>query len=266
MNAPPAAAAAIADPLVIGGRAFSSRLVVGSGKYRDFAQTRAAAVAAGAQIVTVAVRRVNLGQESGENLLDYLPPSEFTILPNSAGCFTAADAVRTLRLGRELLDGAPLVKLEVLGDKETLFPDVGQTLIAAEELARDGFSVMAYTSDDPIVALELEKRGCAAVMPLASLIGSGMGVVNPHNLRLIIERASAPVIVDAGVGAPSDAAAAMEMGCDGVLTNTAIAKAGDPVRMAAAMKAAVVAGRNAHLAGIMPRAGYAARASSPPKD
>lgn len=251
------------SPLVIGGREYASRLLVGTGKYADFDQTRRAVEASGAEIVTVAVRRTNIGQEAGEpSLLDALPPDKFTILPNTAGCYDAASAVRTLKLARELLDGASLVKLEVLGDKATLYPDVAQTLEAARELVADGFAVMAYTSDDPVVARELENIGCAAVMPLASLIGSGMGIVNPHNLRTIIENASAPVIVDAGVGAPSDAACAMEMGCDGVLTNTAIALSSDPVRMAAAMQKAVEAGRDAYCAGIMPRR-HAASPSSP---
>lgn len=235
----------MADCLRIAGRDYASRLLVGTGKYRDFDETRAAVDASGTQIVTVAVRRTNIGQDAGEpSLLEALPPNQFTILPNTAGCYDAAAAVRTLKLARELL-GASLVKLEVLGDEKTLFPDVVQTLAAARELVADGFDVMAYTSDDPIVARELENIGCAAVMPLASLIGSGMGIVNPHNLRIIIENAQVPVIVDAGVGTVSDAAIAMELGCDGVLMNTAIAKARMPVRMAAAMRLAVEAGREA---------------------
>ena len=263
MNAP-AAPAALADPLVIAGRAYSSRLLVGTGKYRDFAQTRAAVVASGAQIVTVAIRRTNIGQEANApSLLDALPPSEFTYLPNSAGCYTADDAVRTLKLARELLDGHALTKLEVLGDANTLFPNVRETLKAAERLVADGFQVMVYTSDDPIVARELEQIGCVAIMPLASLIGSGMGILNPWNLKLIIEQAKVPVLVDAGVGTASDAAIAMELGCAGVLMNTAIALAQDPVRMARAMKLAVEAGRDAFLAGRMPRKLYAASPSSP---
>ena len=252
------------DPLVIAGQAYRSRLLVGTGKYRDFAQTREAVVASGARIVTVAIRRTNIGQDaSAPSLLDALPPSEFTYLPNTAGCYTADDAVRTLRLARELLDGHKLVKLEVLGDKDTLFPDVRQTLAAAEALVRDGFDVMVYTSDDPIVARDLESIGCVAIMPLASLIGSGMGILNPWNLKLILDQAKVPVIVDAGVGTASDAAIAMELGCAGVLMNTAIAQAREPVRMARAMKLAVEAGREAFLAGRMPRKLYAASPSSP---
>jgi thiazole synthase len=263
MNAPETASA-LADPLVIGERAYRSRLLVGTGKYRDFAQTRDAIVASGAEIVTVAIRRTNIGQNAGEaSLLDALPPTEFTYLPNSAGCYTADDAVRTLRLGRELLDGHALCKLEVLGDSASLYPDVRQTLKAAEQLVADGFHVMVYTSDDPIVARELEAIGCVAIMPLASLIGSGMGIVNPWNLRLILEQARVPVLVDAGVGTASDAAIAMELGCAGVLMNTAIAQAQDPVRMARAMRLAVDAGRDAFLAGRMPRKTYAASPSSP---
>jgi len=262
MNAP--ADPALADPLVIAGRAYRSRLLVGTGKYRDFTQTRAAVVASGAQIVTVAIRRTNIGQEPGApSLLDALPPDEFTYLPNTAGCYTADDAVRTLRLARELLDGHTLVKLEVLGDRDTLFPDVRQTLVAAEKLVADGFQVMVYTSDDPIAARELEAIGCVAIMPLASLIGSGMGILNPWNLRLILGQAKVPVLVDAGVGTASDAAIAMELGCHGVLMNTAIALAQDPVRMARAMRLAIEAGREAFLAGRMPRKLYAASPSSP---
>jgi len=254
----------ISDPLVIGKRVFSSRLLVGTGKYRDFTQTRDAIVASGAEIVTVAIRRTNIGQNVGEaSLLDALPPTEFTYLPNSAGCHTAEDAVRTLKLGRELLDGHALCKLEVLGDSASLFPDVRQTLKAAEQLVADGFQVMVYTSDDPIVARELEAIGCVAIMPLASLIGSGMGILNPWNLRLILEQSHVPVLVDAGVGTASDAAIAMELGCAGVLMNTAIAGARDPVRMARAMRLAVDAGRDAYLAGRMPRKAYAASPSSP---
>jgi thiazole synthase len=264
MNAPLPTAVAPADPLVVAGRTFHSRLLVGTGKYRDFAQTRAAIDASGAQIVTVAIRRTNIGQDrNAPSLLDAVPPAQFTYLPNSAGCYTAEDAVRTLKLARELLDGHKLAKLEVLGDKDSLYPDVRQTLKAAETLVRDGFDVMVYTSDDPIVARELEAIGCCAIMPLASLIGSGMGILNPWNLRLILEEAKVPVLVDAGVGTASDAAIAMELGCAGVLMNTAIALARDPVRMAHAMKLAVEAGRTAYLAGRMPRKLYAASPSSP---
>jgi thiazole synthase len=264
MNAPHVPSTVPADPLLIGGRAYGSRLLVGTGKYRDFNETRAAVVASGAQIVTVAIRRTNIGQDkNAPSLLDALPPSEFTYLPNTAGCYTADDAVRTLRLARELLDGHTLVKLEVLGDKETLFPNVRETVKAAEVLIKDGFQVMVYTSDDPIVARELEAIGCVAIMPLASLIGSGMGILNPWNLKLIVAEAKVPVLVDAGVGTASDAAIAMELGCAGVLMNTAIALAREPVRMARAMKLAVEAGREAFLAGRMPRKLYAASPSSP---
>lgn len=253
-----------ASGLTIAGKTYRSRLLVGTGKYKDFAQTRAAIDASGAQIVTVAIRRVNIGQNPGEpNLLDALPTSEFTILPNTAGCFTADDAVRTLRLGRELLDGHPLCKLEVLGDPSNLFPNMPETLKAAEILVKDGFEVMVYCADDPIQAQMLEDIGCVAVMPLASLIGSGMGIVNPWNLRLIIDKLKVPVLVDAGVGTASDAAVAMELGCDGVLMNSAIALAKDPILMASAMKKAVEAGREAFLAGRMPRKYYAADPSSP---
>jgi thiazole synthase len=252
------------DSLVIAGKTYRSRLLVGTGKYRDFEQTRAAVDASGAEIVTVAIRRTNIGQEPGQpSLLDALPPSRFTYLPNTAGCYSADDAVRTLRLARELLDGHDLVKLEVLGDKETLFPNMPETLKAAATLVKDGFKVMVYCSDDPIQARMLEDLGCVAVMPLASLIGSGMGILNPWNLALIIAQAKVPVLVDAGVGTASDAAIAMELGCDGVLMNTAIALAKDPLRMARAMKLAVEAGREAWLAGRMPKKFYAASPSSP---
>ncbi len=252
------------DPLIIAGKAYASRLLVGTGKYQDFAQTRAAIEASGAEIITVAIRRTNIGQEPGQpSLLDWLPPSKYTLLPNTAGCYTAEDAVRTLRLARELLDGHDLVKLEVLGDAQTLFPDMPQTLRAAETLVKDGFKVMVYCADDPIQAKRLEEIGCVAVMPLASLIGSGMGILNPWNLRLIIDNARVPVLVDAGVGTASDAAIAMELGCDGVLMNTAIAGAQDPLLMASAMKKAVEAGREAYRAGRMPRKLYAAIPSSP---
>jgi thiazole synthase len=252
------------DRLVIAGKPYGSRLLVGTGKYRDFDETRRAIEASGAEIVTVAIRRVNIGQNAGEpNLLDVLPPSRFTILPNTAGCYTADDAVRTLRLARELLDGHSLVKLEVLGDQETLFPNMPETLAAAKTLVAEGFQVMVYCSDDPIVARQLEELGCVAVMPLASLIGSGMGILNPWNLQIILDRAKVPVLVDAGIGTASDAAVAMELGCDGVLMNTAIAKARDPVRMGRAMKLAVEAGREAWLAGRMEKKPYKASPSSP---
>jgi len=254
----------LAHSLSIAGRSYRSRLLVGTGKYKDFAQTRAAIDASGAEIVTVAIRRTNIGQNAGEpNLLDVLPHAQFTILPNTAGCFTADDAVRTLRLARELLDGRALVKLEVLGDPKNLFPNMPETLKAAETLVKEGFEVMVYCADDPIQAKLLEEIGCVAIMPLASLIGSGMGIVNPWNLRLIIDNAKVPVLVDAGVGTASDAAIAMELGCHGVLMNTAIAHAQDPLLMASAMKKAVEAGREAFLAGRMPRKYYAADPSSP---
>ncbi|MDP1610815.1 MAG: thiazole synthase [Sulfuritalea sp.] len=252
------------DRLLIAGKAYYSRLLVGTGKYKDFAQTRAAIDASGAEIVTVAIRRTNIGQEPGQpSLLDVLPPAQFTILPNTAGCYTADDAVRTLRLARELLDGHALVKLEVLGDPQTLFPNMPETLKAAATLVKDGFQVMVYCADDPIQARMLEDIGCVAIMPLASLIGSGMGILNPWNLKLIIEQSKVPVLVDAGVGTASDAAIAMELGCDGVLMNTAIAGAQDPVLMAGAMKKAVEAGRDAYRAGRMPKKYYAATPSSP---
>jgi len=251
-------------PFEIAGKVYDSRLLVGTGKYKDFAETRAAIDASGAQIVTVAVRRVNIGQNAGEpSLLDFLPPDQFTMLPNTAGCYSAIEAVRTLRLARELLDGHSLVKLEVLGDPHTLYPNMAETLAAAKTLVADGFQVMVYCSDDPIMAKQLEEIGCVAVMPLASLIGSGMGILNPWNLSLIIEKASVPVIVDAGVGTASDAAIAMELGCDGVLMNTAIAAARNPVLMASSMNKAVQAGREAFLAGRMPRKLYSATPSSP---
>ena len=264
MNAPAEALVSLDDPLVVAGRAYRSRLLVGTGKYKDFGETRRALDASGAEIVTVAIRRTNIGQNPDEpSLLDHVPPSHFTLLPNTAGCYSAEDAVRTLKLARELLDGHKLVKLEVLGDPHTLFPNVRETICAAETLVKDGFDVMVYTSDDPIAARELEAVGCVAIMPLASLIGSGMGILNPWNLRLIIEQAKVPVLVDAGVGTASDAAVAMELGCAGVLMNTAIALAKDPVLMAGAMKKAVEAGREAFRAGRMPRKLYAASPSSP---
>lgn len=252
------------DSLLIAGQPFSSRLLVGTGKYKDFQETREAIDASGAQIVTVAIRRTNIGQDPGQpSLLDVLPPNQFTYLPNTAGCYTAEDAIRTLRLARELLDGHDLVKLEVLGDPQSLYPNVVETLKAAQILVSDGFKVMVYTSDDPIVAKQLEDIGCVAVMPLASLIGSGMGILNPWNLQIIIDRLKVPVIVDAGVGTASDAAIAMELGCDAVLMNTAIAGARDPVLMASAMKKAVEAGREAYLAGRVPKKIYQASPSSP---
>jgi len=253
-----------ADPLIIAGKSYGSRLLVGTGKYRDFAQTRESIDASGAEIITVAIRRTNIGQEPGQpSLLDVLPPSHFTILPNTAGCYSAEEAVRTLRLGRELLDGHALCKLEVLGDPQTLFPNMPETLKAAATLVKDGFEVMVYCADDPIQARMLEDLGCVAVMPLASLIGSGMGILNPWNLKLIIEQSKVPVLVDAGVGTASDAAIAMELGCDGVLMNTAIAAAQDPVLMAGAMRKAVEAGREAFRAGRMPKKTYSATPSSP---
>jgi len=252
--------------LQVGARSFHSRLLVGTGKYRDFEQTRAAIVASGAEIVTVALRRTNIGQDSNQpNLLDYIPEDQFTILPNTAGCFNCEDAVRTCKLGRELLDGHALVKLEVLADQKTLFPNVVDTLKAAELLVRDDFEVMVYTNDDPIVAKQLEEIGCVAVMPLAAPIGSGMGIQNPYNILTIIENANVPILVDAGVGTASDAAIAMELGCDGVLMNTAIAEAQHPIAMATAMNYAIRAGRIAYLAGRMPKRRFAS-ASSPLQD
>jgi thiazole synthase len=252
------------DPLIIAGKTYHSRLLVGTGKYKDFAETRAAIEASGTQIVTVAIRRTNIGQNRDEpSLLDFVPPSKYTLLPNTAGCYTADDAVRTLRLARELLDGHDLVKLEVLGDPHTLYPNITETLRAAEILVKDCFKVMVYTSDDPIIAKRMEEIGCAAVMPLASLIGSGMGILNPWNLRIIIDNAKVPIVVDAGVGTASDAAVAMELGCDAVLTNSALAAAKNPVLMASAMRKAVDAGREAFLAGRMPKKLYSASPSSP---
>ncbi|MDY0038175.1 MAG: thiazole synthase [Zoogloea oleivorans] len=252
------------DLLTIAGTSYASRLLVGTGKYKDFAQTREAIVASGAQIVTVAIRRTNIGQDPNTpSLLDALPPSEFTYLPNTAGCYSADDAVRTLRLARELLDDHKLVKLEVLGDPHTLFPNMPETLKAAATLVKEGFQVMVYCADDPIQAKMLEDIGCVAVMPLASLIGSGMGVLNPWNVQLVRDAVKVPVLLDAGVGTASDAAIAMELGCDGVLMNTAIALAQDPVKMAGAMKKGVEAGREAFLAGRMPKKFYTASPSSP---
>jgi len=249
--------------LTIAGKTYNSRLLVGSGKYVDLAETKACTEASGAEIITVAIRRTNIGQNPGEpNLLDVVPPEKYTILPNTAGCYTAEDAIRTCRMARELLDGHKLVKLEVLGDEKTLFPDITATLKAAEVLVKDGFDVMVYTSDDPLIAKRLEEIGCAAVMPLAAPIGSGLGIRNPYNILTIVENANVPILVDAGVGTASDAAIAMELGCDGILMNTAIAAAKNPVLMASAMKHAVIAGREAFLAGRMPRKRFAS-ASSP---
>lgn len=251
------------DPLIIANRTFSSRLLVGTGKYKDLTETADAIGASGSQIVTVAIRRTNIGQNQNEpNLLDVISPEKYTILPNTAGCFDADSAIRTCQLARELLDGHNLVKLEVLGDEKTLYPNVTATLRSAQVLVEDGFDVMVYTSDDPIVAQELESMGCVAIMPLGSLIGSGLGLLNRHTLSLIIEQTRVPVLVDAGVGTASDAAIAMELGCDGVLMNSAIAYAKDPVLMAHAMKNAVIAGRQAFLAGRMPMRKMAV-ASSP---
>jgi len=250
-------------PLIIAGTTYSSRLLVGSGKYKDLTETKLATDAAEADIITVAIRRTNIGQDENEpNLLDVITPDKYTILPNTAGCYTAKDAVRTCQLARELLGGHNLVKLEVLGDEKTLYPNIVETLAAAQTLVDDGFDVMVYTSDDPIVAKELENIGCCAVMPLASLIGSGQGIANPANIKLIKEQANVPVLVDAGIGCASDAAKAMELGCDGVLMNSAIANAADPVLMASAMKHAVIAGRESFLAGRMMKKAYAS-ASSP---
>ena len=250
-------------PFTLAGRTYNSRLLVGTGKYKDLDETRRAIEASGAEIVTVAVRRTNIGQNPGEpNLLEVISPARYTILPNTAGCYTAEEAVRTCRLARELLDGHKLVKLEVLADQKTLFPNVIETLKAAEVLVKDGFDVMVYTSDDPIIARQLAEMGCIAVMPLAGLIGTGLGICNPYNLRIILEEATVPVLVDAGVGTASDATIAMELGCEAVLMNSAIAHAQDPVLMARAMKHAIEAGRLAWLAGRMPKKLYAS-ASSP---
>lgn len=251
------------DPLIIAGQSFNSRLLIGTGKYKDLEETRLAIEASGAEIVTVAVRRTNIGQNPDEpNLLDVISPEKYTILPNTAGCFNAVDAVRTCKLARELMDGHDLVKLEVLGDQKTLYPNVVETIKAADELVNDGFKVMVYTSDDPIVAKELESIGCVSIMPLGSMIGSGLGILNPHNINVIMEDCKVPVLVDAGVGTASEAAVAMEMGCEAVLMNSAIAGAQNPILMASAMKKAVESGREAFLAGRMPRKKYAS-ASSP---
>ncbi len=251
------------DSFMLAGVSYHSRLLVGTGKYKDMEETRLAIEASGAQIVTVALRRTNIGQNPGEpNLLDVISPDKYTILPNTAGCYTAEDAVRTCRLGRELLGGHKLVKLEVLADQKTLFPDVAETYIAAELLVKDGFDVMVYTNDDPIAAKRLEEIGCVAVMPLAAPIGSGLGIRNPYNILTIVENARVPILVDAGVGTASDAAIAMELGCAGVLMNTAIAAANNPILMATAMRKGIEAGRAAFLAGRMPRRRFAS-ASSP---
>lgn len=252
------------DNLLIAGKYYVSRLLVGTGKYKDFEETRKAIDESGAEIVTVAIRRTNIGQDQNEkSLLDFIPKEKYTYLPNTAGCYSKEEAIRTLRLARELLDGHNLVKLEVLGDPNTLYPNVIETVEAAKTLIKEGFDVMVYTSDDPIIAKQLEDIGCCAIMPLASLIGSGMGILNPHNLEIIIDNAKVPIIVDAGVGTASDAVIAMELGCDGVLMNTAIAAAKDPILMAKAMKKAIESGRDAFLAGRMKKKFYQAAPSSP---
>ena len=252
------------DKFLIAGKHYFSRLLVGTGKYKDFKETQTAISESGAEIVTVAIRRTNIGQNiKEESLLEFIPKEKYTYLPNTAGCYTKDDAIRTLRLARELLDGHNLVKLEVLGDPNTLYPNVVETVEAAKVLIKEGFDVMVYTSDDPIIAKQLEDIGCCAIMPLASLIGSGMGILNPHNLEIIIDNAKVPVIVDAGVGTASDAVIAMELGCDGVLMNTAIAAADNPILMAAAMKKAIESGREAFLAGRMKKKFYQADPSSP---
>ena len=252
------------DKFLIAGKHYLSRLLVGTGKYKDFKETQTAISESGAEIVTVAIRRTNIGQDiKEESLLDFIPKEKYTYLPNTAGCYTKDDAIRTLRLARELLDGHNLVKLEVLGDPNTLYPNVVETVEAAKVLIKEGFDVMVYTSDDPIIAKQLEDIGCCAIMPLASLIGSGMGILNPHNLEIIIDNAKVPIIVDAGVGTASDAVIAMELGCDGVLMNTAIAAAHNPILMAAAMKKAIESGREAFLAGRMKKKFYQADPSSP---
>jgi len=250
------------DKLVIGSREFSSRLLVGTGKYKDFQETQAAIVASGAHVVTVAIRRTNIGQNKDEpNLLNFLNPEEFIILPNTAGCYSVDDAVRTCNLARELLDGHNLVKLEVLGDEKTLFPNMTQTLEAAKVLVEDNFEVMVYCTDDPILCKELDDIGCVSIMPLAAPIGSGLGITNPYNIEIILENSNKPIIVDAGVGTASDAAIAMELGCDGVLMNTAIAEAKNPILMASAMKKAIESGREAFLAGRMQKRLYASKSS-----
>jgi thiazole synthase len=253
----------IKDPLVIDGIEYQSRLLVGTGKYENLQQAKQAIDMSGAEIITMAVRRTNIGQKAGEpNLLEILSPQDYTYLPNTAGCYSADEAIRTCRLARELLDGHSLVKLEVLGDEKTLFPDVAETFKAAEILIKEGFRIMVYTNDDPIAAKRLEEMGCVAVMPLAAPIGSGLGIRNPYNIATIVENATVPILVDAGVGTASDAAIAMELGCDGLLMQTAIAGAKDPILMASAMKKAVQAGREAYHAGRIPKKRYAT-ASSP---
>ena len=250
------------DKLVVGSREFSSRLLVGTGKYKDFQETQDAIVASGAHVVTVAIRRTNIGQNKDEpNLLNFLNPEEFIILPNTAGCYSVDDAVRTCNLARELLDGHNLVKLEVLGDERTLFPNMTQTLEAARVLVEDNFEVMVYCTDDPILCKELDDIGCVSIMPLAAPIGSGLGITNPYNIEIILENSNKPIIVDAGVGTASDAAIAMELGCDGVLMNTAIAEAKNPILMASAMKKAIESGREAFLAGRMQKRLYASKSS-----
>jgi thiazole synthase len=248
------------DSFTVAGKQFTSRLIVGTGKYKDFAETKLAIEASGAEIVTVALRRVNVNSNGQERLQDYIDPKKYTYLPNTAGCYTADEAVRTLRLAREV-GGWNLVKLEVIGDQKTLYPDMVETLAAAETLLKEGFEVMVYTTDDPLFARKLEDLGCCAIMPLAAPIGSGLGIQNPLNIRIIVENAKVPVLVDAGVGTASDAAVAMELGCDGVLMNTAIAEAKDPILMAKAMQLAVQSGRMAYLAGRMQRRGYASNSS-----
>ena len=253
------------EKLVVGSREFSSRLLVGTGKYKDFQETQDAIVASGAEVVTVAIRRTNIGQNPEEpNLLDFLNPEEFIILPNTAGCYSVDDAVRTCNLARELLDGHNLVKLEVLGDEKTLFPNMTQTLEAAKILVEDNFEVMVYCTDDPILCKELDDIGCVSIMPLAAPIGSGLGITNPYNIEIILENSNKPIIVDAGVGTASDATIAMELGCDGVLMNTAIAEAKNPILMASAMKKAIESGREAFLAGRMKK-NFFASPSSPLK-
>ena len=250
------------DKLVVGSREFSSRILVGTGKYKDFQETQDAIVASGAHVVTVAIRRTNIGQNKDEpNLLNFLNPEEFIILPNTAGCYSVDDAVRTCNLARELLDGHNLVKLEVLGDERTLFPNMTQTLEAAKVLVEDNFEVMVYCTDDPILCKELDDIGCVSIMPLAAPIGSGLGITNPYNIEIILENSNKPIIVDAGVGTASDAAIAMELGCDGVLMNTAIAEAKNPILMASAMKKAIESGREAFLAGRMQKRLYASKSS-----
>ena len=249
-------------PFVIAGRTFKSRLLVGSGKYKDLNETKLATENSGSEIITVAIRRTNIGQNANEeSLLDVISPEKYTILPNTAGCYDAKDAVRTCLLARELLDGHNLVKLEVLGDEKTLYPNIVETLSAAKTLIKENFDVMVYTSDDPIVAKELEEIGCCAIMPLGSLIGSGQGISNPFNIKLIKDNSSVPVLVDAGVGCASDAARAMELGCDGVLMNSAIANANNPLLMASAMKHAIIAGRESYIAGRMIKKAFASATS-----